>query len=508
MRETILRRLLQVGIVVTVGTIMLVVTAGLSAAAPGDHGNSAKVRHNASDQVGNSGKHGNLWHGEQDDDQGEDPDGNARPGWGFGDRNHEHYGPPGQGCAAGAPCEGAAAAAVSTEPATHFSVSAPSSVSAGSSFSFTVRALDQNNNRTSAYNGTVHFTSSNGAASLPADSTLTNGIGTFSAILYTVGSQTITATDSGNTSITGTSGPITVSAAAPTHFAFSVPASATAGSSFSFTVTALDANNNTATSYSGTVRFTSSDGQASLPADTTLSGGTGSFSATLRTAGNQTITATDTSNSAITGASGSISVSPTSATHFSVSAPSSVSAGSSFSFTVTALDANNNIATSYGGTVNFSASGGSPTLPSGSTLTNGVGTFSATFASTGDWAITATDSGNSSITGTSGTITVAQPTSAVATHFAVSTPANIDAGTAFEFTVTALDANNSAVTSYSGTIHFTSTDPSAVLPGDSGLSNGTGTFTATLNRRGNRTITATDTSNPSVTGMSGRILVK
>ena len=37
------------------------------------------------------------------------------------------------------------------------------------------------------YTGTVHFTSSDGAAVLPANSTLTNGVGTFSVTLKTAG---------------------------------------------------------------------------------------------------------------------------------------------------------------------------------------------------------------------------------------------------------------------------------------------------------------------------------
>src|SRR5947208_3045494 len=113
------------------------------------------------------------------------------------------------------------------------------------------------------------------------------------------GNQTITATDTVTSSITGTSNAITVGAAAATHFAVSAPASATAGSAFNFTVSALDAFNNTATSYAGTVHFTSSDGAATLPANSTLTNGTGTFSATLATAGNQTITATDTVTSEI-----------------------------------------------------------------------------------------------------------------------------------------------------------------------------------------------------------------
>jgi hypothetical protein len=204
---------------------------------------------------------------------------------------------------------GSNTATVSAAAATHFSVSAPASATAGSAFNFTVTAQDQFNNTATGYAGTVHFTSSDGQAVLPANSTLTNGSGTFSATLKTVGNQTITATDTVTSSITGTSNTITVSAAAATHFSVSAPASATAGTAFNFTVTAQDQFNNTATGYAGTVHFTSSDGQAVLPANSTLTNGTGTFSATLKTVGNQTITATDTTTSSITGTSNTIAVS-------------------------------------------------------------------------------------------------------------------------------------------------------------------------------------------------------
>src|SRR5206468_3490915 len=138
-----------------------------------------------------------------------------------------------------------------------------------------------------------------------------------------------------NSSITGTSNSIDVTAAAATHFTVSAPASATAGTPFSFTVTALDQFNNTATGYGGTVHFTSSDGAATLPADSTLTLGAGTFSATLDTAGTQTITATDTTNSSIAGTSNPIAVAATAATHFAVSAPATVTPGVAFAFTVT-----------------------------------------------------------------------------------------------------------------------------------------------------------------------------
>src|SRR5205807_75515 len=118
-------------------------------------------------------------------------------------------------------------------------------------------ALDQFNNTDTGYLGVVHFTSTDGAATLPGNSTLTNGVGTFSATLKTAGSRTITATDTAVSSVMGTSNPITVSTAAATHFAVNVPASVNPAVAFSFTVTALDPFDNTVTGYAGTVHFTS-----------------------------------------------------------------------------------------------------------------------------------------------------------------------------------------------------------------------------------------------------------
>ena len=94
--------------------------------------------------------------------------------------------------------------------ATHFTVSAPATATAGSAFTFTVTALNSNNTVDTGYGGTVRFSSSDGSASLPLDSKLTNGTGTFTATLRTTGSMTITANDAGNPSVAGTSGPISV----------------------------------------------------------------------------------------------------------------------------------------------------------------------------------------------------------------------------------------------------------------------------------------------------------
>jgi hypothetical protein len=191
----------------------------------------------------------------------------------------------------------------------HFAVSAPASATAGSAFSVTVTAQDAANHTVASYTGSVHFSSTDAAAVLPANTTLTNGVGTVSSTLKTAGSRTISATDTVTSSITGTSGAIAVGPGSATHFSVNAPASATAGTAFNISVTALDQFNNTATAYAGTVHFTSTDAVALLPGDQALTFGVGTPSVRLGTTGNQTVTATDTATSSISGVSAAISVS-------------------------------------------------------------------------------------------------------------------------------------------------------------------------------------------------------
>src|SRR5207245_1801809 len=133
----------------------------------------------------------------------------------------------------------------------------------------------------------------------------------------------------------------------------------------------------------------------------------GSFSATLKTAGNQTLTATDTATSSITGTSGTIAVSPAAATHFGVSAsPASITAGGAVTVAVTALADFNNTATGYTGTVHFTSTARPASPPAHTTLTHSAGTFSATFAKSGSQTLTATDTANGALTGTSSPIAV------------------------------------------------------------------------------------------------------
>jgi hypothetical protein len=101
--------------------------------------------------------------------------------------------------------------------------------------------------------------------------------------------------------------------------------------------------------------------------------------------------------------------------------------------------------------------------------------------------------------------------------FLVVAPGAVGINTAFSVTVTAKSGSGgtgTTVTGYTGTIHFTSTDPAAVLPadytfvsGDNGVHTFTNGFRLKTVGGGAKTITARDTVATAVTGVSGAITI-
>jgi hypothetical protein len=388
-----------------------------------------------------------------------------------------------------------------------------SPTTAGVPGSITLTALNANGTVNTGYTGTVHFTSSDPQAVLPPDYTFTaadQGTHTFNVTLDTAGTQSLTATDAAN-GLAGSESGITVNpAAASTLSLTGYPSPTNASLAGSFTVTALDPFGNKATGYSGTVHFTSSDSLASLPADytfTTADNGTHTFSATLNTTGAQSLTATDTATGTITGSQTGIMVYPASlpAVSFSVTGfPTSITAGVAGTITVTARDTNGNIANSYRGTVHFTGSDPLAVLPPDYTFTGadqGVHTFSVTLKKAGGQSIAATDTATCSISASETGISV-QP--AAASQFVLSAPSSVTKGSAFSLTLTVEDAFGNVVIGYVGTVHFTSSDSTASLQanytftaGDAGVH--TFVSKAILRKRGTQTITVTDTQNSALT---------
>src|SRR5205823_5393542 len=129
-------------------------------------------------------------------------------------------------------------------------------------------------------------------------------------------------------------------------------------------------------------------------------------------------------------------------------------------------------------------------LPPDSTLINGQGTCSVTLARAGPETLTAADAANRLSASVNQTVSAA-PAGKLALSAATATPT---AGSSFSFTVTAQDAFGNTDAGYAGTVHFSSSDTSAgvILPPDSTLTSGQGTFSATLINAGAQTLTASD----------------
>jgi hypothetical protein len=322
--------------------------------------------------------------------------------------------------------------------------SAPTPIGAGTPFHVTAVALDSPGNVDHSYPGTVHFSSSDGRATLPANYTFTSrddGVQTFPVKLGTAGTQTITITDTATGSITGQAS-VTVTPGSLTQFTLTEPKSVTAGKFFRFVVTARDPYGNVASGYRGRVRITSSDENATLPINYTYlesDAGSHTFPIILSTKWQpfgpgrtdattryEIVTATDISTTSITGhvtisvaaagadspginrfrpgkqqAEKSKSSRGLSKSYFTVEA-TDATADKAFLLTVMAKDADGNFAIDYQGTVTFTSSDAKAILPANYTFTaqdGGIHTFSVTLKTAGRKTVTVRDTMTSSIIG-------------------------------------------------------------------------------------------------------------
>jgi hypothetical protein len=212
-------------------------------------------------------------------------------------------------------------------------------VRAGDPLSVAVVAVDAQGNIASTYTGTVHFSSDDPQASLPADFTYAPGDGgrrlLTGLVFRTAGLRTFTAS-----TVPGDPIPFQNSR---TLFVLPGPAAAftlsglaspvVAGQPASLTVTARDQFGNVVTDYAGTVHFSSTDPAAVLPPDftfTSADAGAHTFPLTLSTPGPQTVTVTDVSAGITASASTTVQ-----ALSLLLSGPTQVLAGQPLVLTVT-----------------------------------------------------------------------------------------------------------------------------------------------------------------------------
>jgi CSLREA domain-containing protein len=152
-----------------------------------------------------------------------------------------------------------------------FAVTVPATAVAGTPTTVSVTAQDTYGNTVTTYSGTVHFTSNDPNAVLPANSTLASGTSSFSATFLTAtagATATITAADTVSTTITGSSAGTTVSPGAVTQFAISYANPTYAGLQNTAVITPEDAYNNINSTYTGSITITSNDSAAVISPNT------------------------------------------------------------------------------------------------------------------------------------------------------------------------------------------------------------------------------------------------
>jgi len=166
-------------------------------------------------------------------------------------------------------------------------VAAPSTIPAGMSFTFSVTAKNPTGNKgiDTAYVDSVHFTSSDPSAALPADfafAPTNQGTASFSATLNAVGTQTITATGtlSGNASgtiiVSADNSTTALSTVCPTTFVENQSIALTAAVS-GFNPTGSVSFQSGATVFCGTAALASGSASCQTPALTVQGGGTSSM---------------------------------------------------------------------------------------------------------------------------------------------------------------------------------------------------------------------------------------
>jgi 3-dehydroquinate dehydratase len=371
---------------------------------------------------------------------------------------------------------------------------------AGTAFSVTVTAYDNSSNVDTTYVGTIHFTSSDPAVTLPGDYAFQlsdNGthIFTDAVTFLTSGTQTVTVTDGAALTDTAT---WSVSPASATRLEVTGSATMTAGATNELTITAKDLYGNTDTSYTGSKSLvfsgptTAPGGQTptvesvGIGSSTTVAftSGVSNTSAATLIAYRAESTTVDVSDGTINSFGSTaydldLTVSPASAVRLEVTGTGTVTAGATNELTVTAKDSYGNTDTSYTGSKSLVFSGPT-TAPGGQTPTVesvAVGSsttvaFTSGVSNTGAATLIAYRAESTTVDVSDGTVnSFGSPTydldltvsAASAARLEVTGSATVTAGATNELTVTARDSYSNTAASYTGSKSLVFSGP-AVAP--------------------------------------------
>ena len=402
-------------------------------------------------------------------------------------------------------------------------------VLAGSSFYIRVNAVDQWWNVINSNADLVHLSSSDAAASLPNDASLSGGTKQFLVTLNTNGLQTVSASDVTNPVVAqGTGSQIRVNPGNMDHFEFTtIVGPKFAGTPFSITITAADPQGNPVTDYSGVVFLAASTGDNTMiPITANFNNGTWTGNVTLKVAsGGVYLTAKDGATPPHTGTSNQFEVQPGTLTKFQVlvpgmtatpgvepghtGSPQSQNAGHPFPIVVNGVDEYWNVVTTASDSFGVSSTDAFASLPEPAQLINGAKNVSITLNSDGAHTVSAFHLNNPTIqNGQTPQISVLPQN---LDHFEFSTISSpVTAGTPFSVAIEAQTADNQTVFGFNGTVELSASTgtgtitPVTVGPFQNGVFSGEITLTKAA---GSVTLTANDNGTPNHTGTSNAFTV-
>jgi hypothetical protein len=371
-----------------------------------------------------------------------------------------------------------------------FTLTAPANSSAGTAFDVTATVANSDG---STYVGTVHFTSSDSAATLPSDYTFTTAdAGTHKfvgeVILHTGGSQTITAADAHQPSTAGTA-TVTVSGATKSATTTTLTSSVNP-STFNQQITFTAVVTATSGAPAGLVTF--KDGTIALGTGT-LSGGMASIIVSNLAIGTHSITAAyggDTNFSGSTSSAVSQTVNKATTSTALTSSPNPSIVNQQVTFTATVTGHNGGTPT---GTATFKQ--GTTTVATKS-LVSGSASFTTSYVTSGSRSLTATYSGDgnflASTSSHSQSVLKASTTTTIASS---ANPSNFGSAVTLTATVSSTagtPANGDTVKLIDGTTTI----------GTGSLNAGVATFTTTALTAGPHKIRAAFVTDSSYAGSS------
>jgi len=296
-----------------------------------------------------------------------------------------------------------------TVAAAEFAVAMPSQVQAGTLTAVTLTALGSNGRTATSYTGTIDLSGTGSVtfyASKSSTATAITSIAVTSNSTVTVyvdfpttaaGTQTITATDSVTSSITGTGETVVAVPDVAAYYSMSLAPAVLTGATTTVQMVAYDANGFVDRSYEGTADLTTTATGVTFSATAVqFHNGYATFQVTFATAGTgEAIVATDSVNTSLV-KTVSTNVVTDAATQYAISLSAVVRAGQPVTVQVYALDANGHVVTTYSGStatasVTTSDTGTNVTVPSTIDFVKGVATFQITLVTSGQQTVTVSD---------------------------------------------------------------------------------------------------------------------